>query len=324
MKFLIAGCGSIGRRHIQNLISLNEKNIIGFDIDKNALDFVKKDYSIDISDDFEKSLKKVDTVFICTPNHLHTKYAIKSLEKEKNVFIEKPISHKLKNIDRLKELGENKNVKVQVGYNLRYHPLLLKTKEILEKKDLGKIHSSYIEYGSYLPNWRENSDYQKNYSAHKSMGGGILLDDVHEINYAVWLFGKIDYLFCLASKISNLKIDTEDNADILCKTKKGFNVHIHLDYLQRKSARKLKIVCEKGVINGDLNTNHLKIFQNDKIREYKKGFCFNDIYIREIKDFVRSINSDKEPLVGIDEAIYDLKIVLAAKKSSEKKRIVKI
>ena len=150
------------------------------------------------------------------------------------------------------------------------------------------------------------------------MGGGILLDAIHEINYSVYLFGKMKKVFCFANKNSNLHINTEDNAELLLKSIKDYTINIHLDYLQRKPNRIIKIICDKGNIETDINKNILRIIKEDDIKEYEIEYDYNETYIEEITSFIRSIVYDKKIVMGIEEGIYDVKLILASKESSEK------
>lgn len=322
LKFLVLGCGSIGRRHIKNLIGLGYKDIIACDVNNKILGTVEKEFEVKTSNNFKKSVKKANAVLICTPNNLHTKFAVISLKEGKHVFIEKPIAHNLDGLDELKRLSKKNNLKVQTGCNLIFHPLIIKAKSIINKKELGKIYSVKIEYGSYFPNWRPDINYWENYGAKKSMGGGIILDAIHEIDYAVWLFGKMTQIFSSSNKISNLKIDTEDTVEIILKTKKGFDINIHLDYLQQETTRTFKIICEKGTLEGDINASYLRVFKETKSQEYRIDFDYNQTYIDEMQDFIKCIIQDIEPKIDIQKAVYDLKLAVAAKKSSEENRVV--
>ncbi|MBW3000355.1 GNAT family N-acetyltransferase [Candidatus Woesearchaeota archaeon] len=326
IKFLILGCGSIGRRHIKNLLQLGYKDVIGCDSNGPLLERIQKEINIKTSRNFIESLKNVDAVLICTPNHLHTKFAIKALSEKKHVFIEKPIAHKLDNLEQLKRFSEKNNLVVQVGCNLRFHPIIRRTKEILDRNKIGEIYGARIEYGSYLPDWRPGQDYTENYGAKKNMGGGIILDDIHELDYTAWFFGKIRWVFCSASKISNLKINTEDNAEILLKSNKGFTINIHMDYLQKPSVRKFKIIGSKGMIKGDVFNKELIILKDNKKNKIpiKKDYDYNQSYVDELKQFIDCIENNKKPLCGYNEGRYALKIALKAKISAVKKEVVRL
>ena len=97
----------------------------------------------------------------------------------------------------------------------RYMPLFNNIKNIIDQRIIGNILAVNVYAGQYLPNWRSNSDYRDGVSANKSLGGGVLLELSHEIDYVIWLFGVPKSVICSAPKISNLEIDVEDIANII-------------------------------------------------------------------------------------------------------------
>ena len=99
-----------------------------------------------------------------------------------------------------------RHYKIYVGYNLRFHPLLKYLKKYLSQSN-DKLLSVNIYAGSYLPDWRKNTNYVKSYSASKRKGGGVELDLSHEIDYASWLFGKFNILEIINSKIIGNQMD---------------------------------------------------------------------------------------------------------------------
>lgn len=321
VSFLVVGCGSIGKRHIRNLINLGQTSIIVCDLDEENLKQAKE-LGARATKNFKSGLEGADAVLVCTPNHLHTKFAKEALESGKHVFIEKPIADKLDGLEELKALSEKKKLVLQVGCNLRFHPLLAKAKKALDESEIGEIYASRIEYGSYLPGWRPGQDYSKNYAAKKETGGGIILDDIHEIDYATWLLGEMKNVFCSAGKISDLDIETEDNAELLLRTKKGATVNIHMDYLQRDATRRFKFIGSEGMIEGDLRENVFRIFKDDKWDEQKEEFDDNQTYVDEMKEFIKCVKTGGKPLVGYVEGVYALKIALAAKESAAADQVV--
>lgn len=324
-QFFIIGAGSIGQRHIKNLALLGIKDLIVFDKDKRKLSEVKKSFKIKIVHTLAAGLvEKPQACLICTPPASHISQAIQTAKQKCHLFIEKPLSNNLSSLKLLKSLIKKHHLILQVGCNLRFHPLLIKIKKLLLKKQLGKIYGARLEYGSYLPNWRPQQDYRKNYAASKIAGGGIILDDIHEIDYAVWLFGKIKKIYCQSKKISSLRIETEDSAEMILTTKKGFLINIHMDYLQRIPSRNLKIISEKAIIEADINKNYLQINKPGKTKKLEKKFDFNQTYITEIQDFIKCIKEKKLPKVNLEEGVYALKIAIAAKQSANLEKTIRI
>jgi predicted dehydrogenase len=216
-----------------------------------------------------------DLVFICNPSSFHLDVAWKfaklqnpkwkssflkdpsfSQKTVKGIFIEKPISNSTKGVSEFLGYCMDKNIVVQVGYMLRFTHTLQSLKHILETNTLGDIYSVQTSFGEYLPGWRNSANYAKEVSAQKSMGGGVILEISHEFDYLSWLFGTPVSVKCIASKQSNLEIDVEDTADFLlqfptnCTTENSLprylTANIHIDMLDIKPHRTLRVVCEYG------------------------------------------------------------------------------
>lgn len=328
MKILIIGGGSIGQRHLRNLMNLGIKDIAVLDVNEKKLKEVEKKYQVKTYKKLESALReKWDATFICTSPASHTEIALVLIEKKIPIFMEKPLSDNFQNIQTLINKIKKNEIPVMMGYNLNFHPQFEEVKKILEGKLLGKIWGVRVSFGQYLPGWHPWEDYRYGYSAQRKLGGGIVLDAIHEIDYLYHFFGKVKKIFALTEKVSNLKIDTEDYAEIIFWFKNGLNGEIHMDYLQRTPSRNLEIIGEKGTLIWDLINTELKYFLvEDKKWHFKKinNFDYNQTYIKEIKHFLNCLKGDKKPRPGIDRGYETLKIALAAKKSSELKKVINL
>ena len=327
MKFLIIGCGSIGRRHAKNLKELGEE-VIGTDIVPDNRKWMEENLGIKTFEELKDALRKEKPVaaLVCTPPHLHVLIAKQALSAKAHVFIEKPISHDGKGVDALLRFAEKKKRIVAVGYNLRFHKGIAKLKELVDNGRVGKILSARMLFGQYLPNWRPTQDYRKSYTASKSMGGGIILDDSHEIDYARWLMGEVAEVSCIAAKVSNLEVETEDTADMTLKFKSGSIAQIHMDFVRQDYARNCELIGEKGTIRWDYTKGVIEIYdaatkQTDTIDVKCEP---NEMYVDEIKQFIDCVRNNKTPLVNGYEGKKTLMAALAAKKSSEKGKIMRI
>ncbi len=330
MKFLVIGCGSIGKRHIRNLKSIlqnSDDEVFAYDAHAEAMAFVRKEYQVRTFDNLDAALMEASAAFICVPNHLHVPLALKAVQHNCHVFIEKPLSHSRENVEELLSLAREKSLTVTCGYMLRFYSPLKKVKDLLDNQALGKIYGARIECGYYLPYWRPTQDYRQNYGARKNEGGGIILDAIHELNYLQWLLGKAAEVFCYAGKKSNLEINTEDYAELLIKFENGITATAHLDYLQRSYRRNLEIIGEKGMILWDFNDHSVTLYDDEKKRwEISKEdkMDFNVTYLDEEKHFVDCVRKKSPHLISGEEAYYDLKLALAALESAEKGVVVRV
>ncbi|MEM3364395.1 MAG: Gfo/Idh/MocA family oxidoreductase [Candidatus Micrarchaeia archaeon] len=321
MNIFVIGCGSIGRRHIKNLISLGYSPI-GIDPFQEYREYVEKEFKVKTYEDIDIAMQKMvpDIALICTPPSSHVELGKKLALKKVHLFIEKPVSNKLDEIDELKEIAKKNNVKTMVGYNWRFSRSLKRVKEVLDSGILGKMIYAKILFGQYLPDWRPWQDYRKSYSAIKEMGGGIILDASHEIDYANWLFGKLELISSACGKLSNLEINVEDTVEMLLKNDKGALVNIHLDFVRRDKKRYCEIVCESGTIYCDLLEGTIRIYDCNKKnwKEEKINEMIDEMYVEEIKYFIDCcLNKMENNISTIDEAKHVLKIALKAREMCE-------
>ena len=327
MKFLIIGCGSIGRRHAKNLKELGEE-VIGTDIVPDNRKWIEENLGIKTFEELKDALskEKPDAALVCTPPHLHVLIAKQALAAKAHVFIEKPISHDGKGVDALLKFAAKRKKIIAVGYNLRFHKGIAKLKELVDSGAIGRVVSARILFGQYLPLWRPTQDYRKSYTASKSMGGGIILDDSHEIDYARWLMGEVVEVGCIAAKVSNLEVETEDTADMTLKFKSGSIAQIHMDFVRQDYARNCELIGEKGTIKWDYTKAVIEIYRAEtKQTETIDVKCEpNEMYVDEMKQFIECIKTNGKPLVDGDEGKKSLAVALAAKKSSEKGKIVRV
>ena len=208
--------------------------------------------------------QKPDVGIIANETSKHVK-AVNELAKHGvDIFIEKPLSNSTKDLKLLKKTIQKQNIISQMGCNFRFHPCIIKMKEIVEKGTIGKIISVSAESGSYLPDWHPYEDYRKGYAARDDLGGGIVLTCIHEIDYLYWILGDVKEVFSVTGKFSKLKVTSDDMSAIIVKFKNNVIGELHLDYFQRPNFKSCKIRGEKGVIYWDSDYNEVKIHLRNK------------------------------------------------------------
>ncbi|RLD18663.1 MAG: hypothetical protein DRI36_00805 [Caldiserica bacterium] len=309
IPILICGIGSIGKRHLKNLLSLGYKNI--FLYRKRGYPFREVKEEFPVYSDLEKALKesKPFVSFITNPTSLHVETAYKCALAGSHLFIEKPISHKVgKKERRLLSIVRRKNLKVMVGYMMRFHPAFKKIKNLIQKGSIGKPLFSRSVWGEYLPDWHPWEDYRISYAGRRELGGGPALTLSHDIDMAIWLFGKPVSVTGVPSFGSHLEINTEHAVDILIRFESGVVSNIHLDYIQSPPTRIWEVVCDYGRVIFDYYNGKLCLFKKGKKFQFDVRVERNKLFIDEIKYFFKCIATDTEPLPGIEEALLSVKI----------------
>ncbi len=328
-KFLVIGCGSIGKRHIGNLIALNEKDIVAFDIKPERCQEVKSLFGVEVWDNLADAWNaNPDVAVITTPTNMHVPLAIMAADHGCHMFIEKPLSHSLESIADLLDSVRRKNLVTLVGCNMRFHPCLKHIKKMIEDGVIGRVMAMRIEFGQYLPDWHPREDYRRGYSAHVELGGGIILDAIHELDYIRWMLGEIDTVACIAGKLSDLEIDTEDTAAILLRFSSGAIGEMHLDYLQRVYSRTCHIIGDKGTIWWDYKTGEV-IWYSAESKEWQSyrnppEWEPNHMYREEFQHFLQCFLSEEKPCLDVFQAAQVLRVALAAKESAKTERFVKV
>ena len=188
--------------------------------------------------------------------------------KNTKVLIEKPLFDKFYNI-RINKL----NNQYFVGYNLRFHPVI----KFLKKKIINKkIFSANILSHSYLPLWGKKN-YTNSVSASKKLGGGVLLELSHELDYLKWIFKKINILSVFNKKLSNLKINTDDVLNVSGKINKKTFFNLNVNFFSRIETRSIKIDGKNFSIDANLIKNSIKISNGGKIinKDFSKFSILN-------------------------------------------------
>jgi predicted dehydrogenase len=320
LKVLIVGYGSIGKRHTNNLMSIGNIEIIICTKNKEAFQLEKK--GIKIFNSLKNAVnEKPDISIICNETSLHVQTAIKLAKNGSHLFIEKPFSNSLKNIKELQTIVKKKKLITMVGCNMRFHDGIKLMKKSIIKNEIGRIFSVIVENGSFMPDWHPWEDYRNSYASKKQLGGGVVLTQIHEIDYLYWFFGKVDEVFSFTDKISDLQLDVEDYSGSLLKFKNKIITELHLDYFQKPNVRTCKIIGTKGKIIWDWNNNHLQIFKNNKnkfvTKHIDKKYDRNKMYIQELQYFINCVKKKQTSMNNVAEAYEIQKIALAIKNSSK-------
>jgi predicted dehydrogenase len=188
------------------------------------------------------------SIVIATDTSRHVADLSSALELGCSVLVEKPLAAKTSGLPQVARLIEAGAGAVYVACDLRFDSSLLHFRQRLP--EIGTIHAVRIECQSYLPDWRPDRDYRQSYSA-RAGEGGVLLDLIHEIDYAVWLFGAPSRVFARLQNSGRLGIESEEAADLYWETPQAATVSIRLDYLTLTTHRTMQAYGSSGEIAWD-------------------------------------------------------------------------
>ena len=328
MKFLIAGLGSVGRRHLRNLQSLGHRDIVLYRTGHSTLpddDLATLTTEYDLA----KALAHRPTVaIISNPTALHLPVTLAAALAGCHLFIEKPVSHSLEGLDELTAIVHQRGLRVMVGFQYRFHPGLRIVKQLVDDGAIGRVIHAQAHWGEYLPAWHPWEDYRQSYSARADLGGGVILTLCHTLDYLRWLLGEVGAVWAETGRLSDLNINVEDVADITLRFRSGAIGTVHLDYVQRPPSHWLQLIGQKGTIRWDSDDSTVRCYRTEKGAWAKtplpQEFNRNSMFLDELRHFLDCIGRRAEPLVTLEDGIQALRIALAAKQSAAEGRAVDV
>ena len=313
MKFLIAGLGSIGRRHFRNLRALGQEDILLYRTGKATLPDDEL-AGFPVETDLHNALAhKPDAVIISNPTALHLDVAIPAAEAGCAILLEKPISHNLENINRLTAAVTKTGAPVLVGFQFRYHPGLRKAREWIDSGAIGIPVSVRAHWGEYLPNWHPWEDYKAGYAARPDLGGGVVLTLCHPIDYLRMLLGEVTQVSGLTSN-RGLGLPVEDTAEISMRFASGVIGSVHLDYVQRPPSHWMEIVGTEGSMRWDNADGSVSLFRagSSRAEQFAPAADFerNTLFMDETRNFLAMIAGHEAPVCTLQDGIRALEICL--------------
>lgn len=323
-NILLVGLGSIGNRHLSNLKGLLPHAKLTI---LRSSEGVEPIYGCEVVSSIEDALAVLPQVaVICNPSSFHLGVATKLAEAGVHLFIEKPLSNSLDGVGKFLDVVCHQNIKVMVGYNLRFSLSLKKFKSLISSGGYGRALYATAEVGQYLPDWRQGVDYRSTVSAKSELGGGVLLELSHELDYLSWLFGDVEYASGRIFRVSDLDIDVED----LVLAHVGFTdgnrqlpCSIQMDYLQRKPYRSCKVVCEQATLHWDAVEDRVVVNTSDETKtEFQGDKDRNYTYETELMEFFKCIENNAQVPIPVEDGRKILELVDALQLSSETGKVV--
>ena len=235
---LVIGYGSIGCRHADALLTLGHDVAV---VSRRRVDFPQLYKTSELAlNDFAP-----DYIVIAsrTNEHRDDIQQIAKLGFTGKLMIEKPV------YQHGDEHVPDQFARTKIAFNLRFHPALQKFRALLKTRT---VHAVTAYAGSYLPDWRPNTDYRKGYSAIRAEGGGVLRDLSHELDYLQWIFGKWQRLSAIGGNLGSLEIDSDDVFSILFETQHVPLISLSLNYLDTTTRRDVIALTDSGTVRLDL------------------------------------------------------------------------
>jgi predicted dehydrogenase len=316
MRFLIAGLGSIGRRHLRNLTALGERDIILY---RSRLSPLPDDElaGFPVETGLADALaRRPEAVVISNPTSLHLDVAIPAAEAGCHLLLEKPVSHSLDRLGELRSAVQRGGGRVLVGFQFRFHPSLQTAARLLAEGAIGRPVSARAHWGEYLPDWHPWEDYRQGYAARTDLGGGVVLTLCHPLDYLRWLLGRPELTWACTDTLGDLGIPVEDVAELGLRFPNGALGSVHLDYLQQPASHHVEIVGTQGTLRWSQDDGSLRIYRAEhgrwEIFAPPEGFERNRMFLDEMRHFVAVVRGQAAPCCTLDDGIHTLEIALKA------------
>jgi predicted dehydrogenase len=327
MKIAVVGTGSTGRRHISNLLALGERNVMA------VSEFSQKDclelegVSVPISHTYGEVLDTVDAVIIANPTSMHIEYLWRAVEHGIHVYVEKPVATIVDGIEELAELADRKGVVVAVGNQFRFNERIVDLRKRIRAGEIGKIIAVHSHHGEHVADYHPDEDYRQSYTSRHELGGGVLLTQIHHIDYLNWMFGPFQSVSASGGESGALELDVEDHVTYLLQSKAGTAVSGHMNFLQRPKITTLDIHGVGGSFHWHYEENSVKFLparNNAFFVTESVPLMRNEMFLPCMKNFLSSISSNNKPKSGLVDGLQALHIVNAIKQAMFSKETVDI
>lgn len=328
MRILIAGLGSIGRRHLRNVRALLPEADItvlrhAF-FDEAVLPDADR-YVFSLEDALRH---RPDAALICGPASTHVPVATALARERVHLFVEKPISDTSEGVPNLIALCEGLGLTLMIGYNLRFLPSLRAMRDALLGGTIGRLMTVDAEAGQYLPEWRPDVDYRGTVSASRARGGGVTLELSHEIDYVRWLCGEIADVSAVSGTLGDLDVDVEDTTRMLVRFRSGAIGSIRLDMAIRSRARGCRLAGTAGTLAWDGIAGEVRLFSAEtrawSTLDVGDSSDRNASYRAELEHFFACVREGTPPLVTGEDGLRTLEVAVAAKASAASGRSIPV
>ena len=331
MKFLCIGAGSIGKRHLRNLlaIGIDPADLTATDPRADRRDEVVAMGIRSVFKSHEAALAEAnyDAAIVCSPTSYHIPHAIQLAERGIHILMEKPLAHNLEGLDDLKTAVDANNVTLVLAYIFRFSPLTAKVRELLEQGAIGKPLFARGEFSEYLPDWHPYEDYRSFYMAEKSQGGGSILDQSHIMDLVHYLLGGFRSVYAMNGNLSALEVNADDYSELLVTLKSGVVASIHTDMFGHDHKKQLEIKGETGNIYWSSTENIVTHYDSQsKAKHVYKKFPtdFNLNYIEEMKHFIACCEQRESPRATLQDGVETMELILGAYRSVQSGTVVEL
>lgn len=322
-RILVVGYGSIGQRHLRLVReSLPDADIrvLRHQLTDDIPELANGSFS---SHESARAFKpELAVIANAAPFHLPIARAL--IAEGCHVLIEKPLAADSDGVASCLELARTLGVVCQVGYNLRFLSSLRQFRKLVHAGLIGRVFSIRCEIGQYLPSWRPGTDYRQGVSARADLGGGVMLELSHELDYLRWIFGEVRWVSAWTGRLGGLDLDVEDTAHLTLGFSAGAGDDIavgmlSMDFVRRDTTRQCLAIGTTGSLRWNA-LNGLVDHHGPESAAWQEVYCHrpgrDDSYLAQWQHFLACVESGEPPCVTGEDGLAVLRIIEAAKRSA--------
>lgn len=330
IKIGIIGAGRIGKVHTETIVqSIPEAEVVSIvDVNLSEAENLANKFGIASCSENHKDIvdnPEIDAIVICSPTDTHAEYIIDAARAGKHIFCEKPIDLDLDTIQNALNVVDECNVKMMIGFNRRFDPNFKKIKQMVMDDKIGDPHILKITSRDPAPPPAE----------YVSASGGMFLDmTIHDFDMARFIVGsEVKEVYVKSAVLVDPEIGKQGDVDTAIINLEFENGALGVIDNSRKAVygydQRVEIFGSKGMIKVDNNApdNHNFYSDNGVHASLPLNFFMDryiEAYTSEIKEFCSAVLKDESISVGGLDGLRAVMIGLAAKKSVEEKRPVKL
>lgn len=294
MKALVVGYGSIGTRHARLLRDLGAAVAV---VSRRTV--VAARVYPTIVRAVEDFAPEYAVIASRTHEHRGDLVALAEAGFAGTVLVEKPL------FERPCDVSDGAFRRVYTAYNLRFHPIVRRFKEILDEASPFAVHA-YV--GQYLPEFRSEIDYREGYRAKRNEGGGALRDLSHELDFLTWILGDWTRLTAAGGHFSDLVIDSDDAYSLIFETERCPLVTLNMNYIDSPLRRQILALTDKGTVLADLVAGTVAWSGGVETFHVER----DDSYVAQHQ----AVLADSADLCTFDEGVAVVRMIEAAERAS--------
>lgn len=255
-RVAVVGYGSIGRRHVENLGRLGVTCPVVVRRPRPNPAFTPPP-AAEIVGSLRAAIDRgLDWAIVCVPTSLHVKTALELIDSGVPVLLEKPVSHRLADAERLAEVARARSP-VGMAYCLRWHPAYALARGVIRSGRLGRLSRAEAWSLSNLPDWHPWEDYRQSYAAQRELGGGVLPTLDHEIDFLHWCLGEPRAVRGVSCHSGLLEIDCDDRAELALDYAGGLSATVTLSMCAPVRQRGFLFEGTDGSLSYDFESERL-------------------------------------------------------------------